>query len=659
MLVSDRLGNDPQVFFNRAAAPLKAVLADFISEMTELRKRRVISCFDSPVRLDFHPVGVSLPADTSRAQQTAFRRNDWVVIHWPTVLYSLDTAIQNGYIGALLLLWHFKDLIYRCSPSAAELLHRYIFWSLGTDCCGLLEEVVAAKVGASLNPSERQVLTEQFQRLFCNLNKPFLDFLTLSLFAGLKDIDPKTHAGALHLFPSRDVRNDILKRVKDNSHSAKYGPTLFVDSFKYSDKDLDYWGRTTTIISGYCLRSPNQSAIRPVFVDLSLLGKEKVIRTFPPGFAKGIDRELAFMCTCWSPKLGVKISSRSLTDLPGVIAVNLAVYVPYRNRFTDFYAGKRFKCPLSTSIASDKLIAIREFYEKAYPELTTVRSVASYKRFVLESWPDASMDHILFLSISKLEPFLSPYRSTSYARAVRDAYTDYHLKSPKPKKRKRRKKLKLSDSRPEGNRVHLVSKTFPDGSTYEFYVMWRRGSSARGVWFALDREVSSHSQITETHSNRSDVYYHKLEGRHFYPLHIFRKLQHVPSENTYLMTFLGGLASYNPEDYKIWVKQRKRAVVDTEARLKSSKSRFSWTKEETDAIIKYFRPSEKSKNKDILLRICVRRGWSAITRYAKELRVKMLEDGAWDLERIPHRTRDDRLLRKARQNKIKALKSKP
>jgi hypothetical protein len=681
MLVSDRLGNDPQTFFDLAARPLKQVLTDFISEMTELRKKRCIPCFDHPVTLDLHPVGVSLPADTPKARRGAFRRNDWVVIHWPTVLYNLDSAIQNGYIGALLLLWHFKDLIYRCSPSAAELLHRHIFWSLGTDCCGLSEEAVAAKIlnaegfsmveGVPLSPSEKDVLANQLF-ILCKPANPFLHFLLFSLSTGLKEITPQNYRGALRLFPLKRVRTSILNLIRDSSHPVKYR-TPFISVFKHSDKNFEYWDKTTTIISGHYLRPANQSTIHSVAVTLpvsasvpsSAFNKPKepkldLSRIFPPTFSTPVNRELAFMCMCWrSPDLGVVVFQKLPSNLPEVIAVNLAAYVPYRNRFTAFYRGKRFNCPLSTSITSGKLIEIRAFYENAYPELTTVRSVASYKSFVLETWPDASMDHILFLSVSKLGTFLAPYRNAAYARTVREAYANGDLKSPKPKKRKRCKNSKLSDFRPKGNRVHLISKTFPDGSTYKFYVMWLRGSSARGVWFALDREVSSHSQVIETYSKRSEVYYHKLTGRHFYPLHIFRKLQHVPSENTYLMTFLEGLASYNSEDYKIWVKQRRRAVVDAEARLKSSKSRYSWTKEEIDAIIEYYQPKKVRENRDTLLRICAGRKWAAIQAKAKLIRVEMLEAGEWDLARIPHSCVNPSLRGKARQNETKALKSKP
>jgi hypothetical protein len=118
---------------------------------------------------------------------------------------------------------------------------------------------------------------------------------------------------------------------------------------------------------------------------------------------------------------------------------------------------------------------------------------------------------------------------------------------------------------------------------------------------------------------------------------------HEPKE---FMSFLSGWRFSSREGFMSFWKRRNdmsRPRVD------------GWKKEEDEAIIKYLRPKMTEEEKIYLFdRVCKSRTRAAISVHAMHLRDKLIEEGVFDLDKIPHNRRTEKLLSKLREAENKA-----
>ena len=169
--------------------------------------------------------------------------------------------------------------------------------------------------------------------------------------------------------------------------------------------------------------------------------------------------------------------------------------------------------------------------------------------------------------------------------------------------------------------------------------MWTHYETSTAPGVAIDAEPSD---LPRKDAVKPGVTYVEAYDRHFYTLDMLTMLKDLPynpvRNSRTLRNWMQGIDAMPSKQFQLLqAGVRKDLVVQQKRRPGKSLKGMTWTREEDDAICRYYRPKLTVDDEAALLRICRGRTMRALSRRAKELRTMMIRKGIFDLELLPHR----------------------
>ena len=303
----------------------------------------------------------------------------------------------------------------------------------------------------------------------------------------------------------------------------------------------------------------------------------------------------------------------------GCIAVNLALYVPYRELHTKYLAQPDMGEPIT-------FIDFREYISEACAGCIYTSGAPEFRTKVLEKWPDARMDDILFLSISAAQSLLRK-------RAVLSA-TSGKQGTEELQRRSRANRTGAPRILP------VVSPPVPNYDVKGVPIRLIRWGTR--TYFSVPWDVEVQPIVLQngaiSKAPPKGVYYIKTLDETFYSLDRLMDSGSLNlTEHSELWSWLESIALMNRKDFQRFRRKNRQlfmAAQDREGKEHLGGIRF--TMEEDDVIRDLVRPRMPQESRDILMDVCVGRNWKAILRRARFLCSELIKQGVFDLEKLPH-----------------------
>ena len=602
---------DPLEFFRVSDEKLYHLLNWMVHDANALRRNGSLPRLESYIG-DFKPMGVAAP---QKHVGSPFSAKDWFLIHWPTVLSTVDTAFSLGRYSIVAILWHFREILYRRSVTFHDLLRRKISQHLVYRFFPLTEEEKAKRGYIDLDESEEDVFNALATGV---INTPkTLEALRLSF---RESLIPRGSLAKLReeLFPRREVLGKIMSSAGDldPNECSVFSYTALSRVWRQLECD-----RRIRNVSG---------------------------GGFGPASLGDDFREVFFAFHFRRIDHGVVRLSKH------VLAVNLLKFIPYRTRFTPYY--RNIVGPKVFGKLGETAKTVRNYFETVFEPLIVHGAGLMHRHRIEALWGADSAEYIVYFS------------SDGIARRLVKASQMERVRSFKSKKSKRRPipktpRLFLMSSPPipelgiDEMRFELIRR--PSGVFWG--VPWEMPqwthyppSTAPGIRLDLPPE-----DLPRKDTMRAGVTYVDAYDRYFYTLDMLLDLREMVDnpvrKSRTLREWMRHLSSMPARQFQLMQAGVRKALVVQQKRKPGQTLRgVTWTKEEDDAICQYYRPEMNLDDEAKLLRICRGRTARAVMRRASELREEMIKNGIYDLRRLPHRNYNASLRRTIKAAKDKA-----
>lgn len=607
---------DPTEFYRVSDTSLQDLLKWVISDANMLRRTKSLPELESFSR-GLDPLGI---AASNRDPDSPFEAKDWFLIHWPTVVRCIDQMFERQQFGTVATLWHFREILRRRSVVYYDLLRRKIAQQLTHRHFPIGEEEKKRRGYRDLSPQEEEVFEGlaggviKRPKTMLALTQSFRDTLVprgTQNVRGLRSI----------LFANKTVQQEIFDSL---------GPYKPEDCTIFSATELNKHSRY-------------------------IFPERTISRVFGEGFGPaqlGPDfNEIFYAFHFRRVDHGVARLSEH------VLAIDLVKYIPYRTQLTNYYRNlvgpEKYKSKALTAAA------MLSYFESIYEPLVVHGAASVYRRRIEQLWGDASLDHVLFLSVEGIARRL--------AQANRMEVVRHH-------KGQNRSVISMGPKTP---RIYVLeSPALPerDFVTMRFECIRRPSGLFWGVpWdipteYHYDLPATSALSMTSTSnvlprkaSMKKGVTYVEAYDRYFYSYDFLLDCKELPNnvvrESKDLREWMSLLSEMPRKQFNLLQAGARKDLVVQQKRKPGGLLRgVGWTREEDDAIKEIYRPEMTDADEARLLRICRGRNNRAIMRRATQLRAEMIAEGIFDIALLPHRNYNAPLRKMVQEAKDKAEK---
>ncbi len=303
----------------------------------------------------------------------------------------------------------------------------------------------------------------------------------------------------------------------------------------------------------------------------------------------------------------------------GCVAINLAQYVEYRRKHTAYFNQPDMGVPIT-------LIDFREYLTEACPRAVYPSGPPMFREAAEKAWPGLRLDDVLFLSVKEVQLMLSNLANLSIVRDPVGRRAD--LKKARQKRTGAPRVLPVtSPPIPNYDMKGVPVEIIRWGSRTYFNVPW----DVRIEPVILKSGVTSRERVT-------GVYHLKLSDKTFFTLARLRDRHPSPVlEYPELNAWLLSIEQMTRKDFQRFRRQnRQQFIVAQNREGKEHLGGVRFTQEEDTAIEEMMRPGMSKDNQAILLDVCMGRNWKAIQRRARVVRTRLIGQGVFDLEKLPH-----------------------
>ena len=606
---------DPLEFYSVADYKLYDLLSWLLNDVTTLRKSGMMPSLGF-LEDTLEPIGV---AATRPHTESPLTEDNWVLIHWPTVLEKIDTAFDLGQYSTVAILWHFREVLFRRSVVFHDLLQRKIAQHLTYRYFPLTESEKEKRGYVDLSDPEEEVFKS----------------LRTSVISTPRTMDALRWS----------FRHTLLPRGTNDKIVYKLLP----------DRRM-----RTLIFEKLSGAVPSECSIFSATALLKMWRQLECVRVarrvsgsgFGPSTLSPDLKELFYAFHLRRVDLGVaRLTANTL-------AINLSKYVPYRTRLTSYY--KNLVGSSDYRDIEKTCGRVRDYFESIFEPLVVHGAAPLYRGRIESLWGDAALEHVLFLSNDGITRRLSQANRMEEVRASKTS-------QPKTPGGAKTPRLYVMASPPlmdigyDEMRFEMIRR--PRGVFWS--VPWEmpfwvnhEPVSARGV-----RMSSEQPNLPRKGELRRGVTYVEAFDKYFYSLEMLKNLTELPKnpvrESVTLYRWMSHISAMPPKQFRLLQAGLRKDLVAQQQRAPGKSLRgTTWTREEDDAIKLYYRPGMNYADEAVLQGICRGRTQRAIMRRATELRNSMIESGIFDIDLLPHRNYNAKLrklVQDAKENAYRAL----
>lgn len=187
--------------------------------------------------------------------------------------------------------------------------------------------------------------------------------------------------------------------------------------------------------------------------------------------------------------------------------------------------------------------------------------------------------------------------------------------------------------------------------------LWTRYDVSTAPGVQMD---SSPEDLPRKESMKSGVTYVEAYDSYFYSYDMLLDLKDLPDnplrKSRILREWMRSIDVMPSRQFQLLqAGVRKELVVQQKRKPGYSLKGVTWTREEDDAICRYYRPGMTIDDEARMLRICRGRNVRALLRRATELRKEMIAKGIYDLGKLPHRNYNATLRKLVQDARDKAM----
>jgi hypothetical protein len=603
---------DPVEFYRVSDYKLTDLLGWVVRDAGKLRRSKELPLLDAYVE-SFAPMGVGVKPHDPQFSRVP---KDWYLIHWPTFVNTVDTAFDLGRHSIVALLWHFREVLFRRSVVYYDLLRRKIAQHLTYRFFPLTEDEKAKRGYHDLTGVEEEVFAGLTEGV---INTP--KTLTALRESFNETLVPRGNASRLRgeLYPRKETRASLLSTAGDVDPSTC---TIFsFTALKRLDRQLP------------CARSIRR--VRGTGFGPSTLGAD-FREIFYAFHFRRVDHGVA--------RLGKRI-----------VAINLARYIPYRAQFTTYY--KNVVGPKVYGDIGKTATAVREYFEAVFAPLIVHGAALLHRDRVAALWGSTSADHILYLSSDGIARRLSQANRMETVRASKKQKSRFPSMSKVPR-------LFIMSSPPlpelgvDEMRFEVIRRPRRKFWSVPWEMpLWTRYdvSTAPGVQMDAPPE-----DLPRKATMKSGVTYVEAYDTYFYTYDMLLDLKDLPGnplrKSRTLREWMRSIDAMPSKQFQLLqAGVRKELVVQQKRKPGYNLKGVTWTREEDDAICRYYRPGMTLDDEARMLRICRGRNVRAVLRRATALRKEMIAKGIYDLEKLPHRNYNAKLKKLVQDARDKAM----
>jgi hypothetical protein len=364
----------------------------------------------------------------------------------------------------------------------------------------------------------------------------------------------------------------------------------------------------------------------------------KASNGFAPEYKSEYVKEMYFMHQAGGedkPFFGCKKSMHLVPETRTVL-VDIAEFAEYRTRTgSTFYTSQRKRLGFENETWRQVATELVFDFQRKYPTLVPPeRNYAQFEPMIRAVFsPETIIDHVLFVPMDVFGDVRKRYAK------VEPMLNSEHVRVP-PRKVVPKKAIICSDP------IADVG-----GATFTFKILFYR----KTVYFHPPWTVPMNKVLAPAYSRQNYLpgVFRDPETLQFYFTFDFltndpnSPVERYPSLRTFLEPYNRITREYFDE-----VRERgRRKYIDHDNRNTGKYLRY--TKQEDQAILKYYKPGMTPLDRESLRSECEGRTWTTIQRRAKVLRDNMLKDGCVDISLLPTRNYSADINKKIAANKQK------
>lgn len=534
-----------------------------------------------------------------------------LIIHWPSIfrwdsIFTLESLIRRGFGSFVVLLLQFEELFRRRSPLLWELLQRKV-----RDLFKDIQGIEPHPSHVPLSPEEERVLRAMFYEISSG-ESPLLPALAATFYETFKQFQM---AGAERL--KTKIRRTYLSFLPLQDHEdfslMQTAPWFFTDSHAP--------GAPAIIIAGVDPKKFTAARLPSLVYELLV----------------------AYDLTTHGASSECGVQTLSETGTPYLMVLNMKRFVSYRcsmgfeasSHFTayDLVSGDPFRTGQIAAEALQQYLVKHAFLQApSYDDLVRARFFGSD-----HTWPALEWDCAVVINVSELPRFLGNLRYLEEGRtgvAIR-----YERREPRLRKSQI---LNLVFRSQYGQQIPLTALRhrkklyFSPQFGVPNHVIWSstrmyRGVSRRrlnpGVMFK--REFNSFFFTIEALFRDPTQAYCRVEGFEEW----IKSMANMPISQfkTLANAQVGGAGDYVPRASR------------------SSFNGLEFTPSEDAAICEHYHIGMKQAQWDAILTSCPGRNKDAIVRRARVLALNMVQEGEYEIEKLPVQRRGSTILNAIRR----------
>jgi hypothetical protein len=540
-----------------------------------------------------------------------------IALCWSLVAENISFLIQKEFFGVVLITWLFSFLWGQRSKLYTEILRKYIATGLasrGRLAPNLIPSQFRFYKGNDFINSVRGTEEVLFQLLHDNLvwsDKSPLSLLFNNYFKdNMQNICPEV---------GETNRKKFAEYFKDN-HLYKKTIFLNLKRCEFSNQQNSFSAQFVSKSEGFGPLTAPKGYLHELFV------AEEI--------AKVTMTTSEYLEQIAIPR-GV-VPARSSQGL--YLLICLPLFINYRKKsgmyknFKDWMRHLKVESSdISLEVAAPVLIS--DFYQRS-PRLKPQINLSEISSIANDYWkgrlknPEDLGNNILYVSFEALKSEREWLRTASY-----------NIKPREPGKKRRGPVLKITN-------LESPKISFMGDKPLKFKMIRLRGKVYfSSPWVIKDGDRFRYNKSQAKFFSRPfpGVKFIKQEDEFFYTFDFFKnilKLEILKDESSDFYRWFKSYRTVSSNQFRDLRKMEKRRYVDVPARMERLKNdlsiRSNFTKEEDEAIVKFFRPGIAPQTRRELEFICYGRTWRAISCRAQFLCESMLQEGVYDLEQLPH-----------------------
>lgn len=343
---------------------------------------------------------------------------------------------------------------------------------------------------------------------------------------------------------------------------------------------------------------------------------------------------------------GVRVLSEPVLNgetLPSALVINFDKFIRYREAHMHFYNKVRGRKQMSLY---DLGLAAAEVMRAHYYGILQNQNIEKYYAFVNQEGAPLPAEE--FASM-----FIMP---TALVRKLKDSACQYgvnHLSLDTSIPRRKKEETKRYRRAISAKAILSVkSPETPYLPPSEFRFVHRYNTTLISPPWPL-----SMMEVLDYFKEQRVMRVAQHLDRVYVTLDTLRRLESAQNYmTTELTTWLRGYAEMSKYVLAAEIRIRNRHGINTLVREDYGAAHLNFLPEEDDAILRLYRPRMPSEQRDELKRICFGRSNRSISSRAAALREELMAKGVLNLSDLPHGARNEKLLTRIREEKMKAAR---